>query len=616
MKPPELKTMRILWRLLSYLKPYWRRAVVTYFCLLTTMALGLIIPWLIKQVIDVGLAGEQSHFLILAALAMIGISLIKILFAFGRIYLSEWLSHRAAYDLRNAFYDHVQRLSFAYHDRAQTGGLMSRATSDVEAVQRFISVGLMESANAALLLIGILVILFATDWQLALITLAPLLVVALVAIRLGRFIRPMFKTLQQQFALVSTILQENLVGVQVVKAFAREDYESDKFSDANQELMAQRLALVRLWSSNFPLTFFLISVGTALILWFGGQRVVAGRLSVGTLVAFTSYLIMLSMPIQRLGWLINIAAGALASGERLFEILDSGSDVEETEGAIELPPLEGRVRFENVSFGYDSERLILEDISFEAQPGQTIALLGATGSGKSTIINLIPRFYDVTAGRVTVDGYDVRHVSLKSLRRQIGIVLQDSLLFSMTIRENIAYGRPEAPMEEIIAAAKAAGAHDFIVSFPEGYETLVGERGITLSGGQRQRIAIARALLMELRILILDDSTSSVDTETEYIIQQALTALMEGRTSFVIAQRLTTVINADVILVLAEDRVAEQGSHQELLALGGLYKEIYDLQLRDQEQMRREILCLQEEVEDRPAWRAPVKINAEGFIPQ
>jgi ABC-type multidrug transport system fused ATPase/permease subunit len=608
--------MRILWRLLGYLKPYWRRAVVTYFCLLTTMALGLVVPWLIKQVIDVGLAGGQSRFLIVAALVMIGISLIKILFAFGRIYLSEWLSHRAAYDLRDAFYDHVQRLSFAYHDRAKTGRLMSRATRDVEAVQRFISVGLMESVNAALLLIGILVILFFTDWQLALVTLAPLFVVALIAIRLGRLIRPMFKTLQQQFALVSTILQENLVGVQVVKAFAREDYESDKFSGANRELMAQRLALTRLWSSNFPLTFFLISTGTALILWFGGNAVVAGRLSIGALVAFNSYLVMLAMPIQRLGWLINITAEALASGERIFEVLDTDSDVEEKEGAIELPPLEGRVRFENVSFGYDSDQLVLDGISFEAQPGQKIALLGATGSGKSTVINLIPRFYDVTEGRVTIDGYEVRDVSLRSLRRQIGIVLQDSLLFSMTIRENIAYGRPDASMEEVMAVAKAAGAHDFIVSFPDGYETLVGERGVTLSGGQRQRIAIARALLMNTPILILDDSTSSVDTETEYIIQQALANLMEGRTSFVIAQRLTTVINADVILVLAEGRIVEQGSHQELLALGGLYKEIYDLQLRDQEQMRREILCLQEEVEDRPTWRELVKIGTMGgFLP-
>ncbi|MFB0547227.1 MAG: ABC transporter ATP-binding protein [Anaerolineae bacterium] len=606
--------MRILLRLLGYLKSYWRRALATYFCLLAVTLLGLIIPWLIKLAIDVGLAGGEGRFLVLAALIVVGVSLVKALFSFGQRYLSEWLSHRVAYDLRNDLYDHIQRLSLAYHDRAQTGQLMSRATNDVESVQRFVSIGLMDSINATLLLLSILVILLSTDRHLALVALAPLPFVALFASRLGRLLRPMFHLIQQQLARTSTILQENLAGVQVVKAFAREDHEIEKFAAANRELMEQRLIIVRLWASNFPLMAFVIGMGTALILWFGGRRVVDGELSVGTLVAFNSYLVMLAMPIQRLGWLVNIAAGAMASGERIFEILDAESRVKEKPKAVELPPLEGWVRFENVSFSYDSSGLVLDDISLEAKPGQVVALMGATGSGKSTIINLIPRFYDVTAGRVTIDGYDVRDVTLKSLRRQIGLVLQESLLFSATIRENITYGHPEASLEEIVAAAKAAKAHDFITAFPDGYETLVGERGITLSGGQRQRVAIARALLMDPRILILDDSTSSVDTETEYLIQQALAAFMKGRTTFVIAQRLTTVVNADRILVLADGHIAEEGTHEELLALGGLYKEIYDLQLKDQERLRKEILCLEEEVERQPTWCKPVEVRTVAGI--
>ena len=355
----------------------------------------------------------------------------------------------------------------------------------------------------------------------------------------------------------------------------------------NRGLMERRLAVMRLWGLNFPLMSFLIGLSTILTLWYGGREVVAGRISVGTLVAFSNYLLMLAWPVQRLGWLVDIVSRAIASGERLFEILDAPSPIKEKAGARELPTIQGEVRFESVSFAYGDGRPVLTEISLEAKPGEMIALLGATGSGKSTIINLIPRFYDVSSGRITVDGVDIRDVTFKSLRQQVGMVLQETLLFSATIRDNIAYGRPDASLEEVIQAAKVARAHDFIMSFPDGYETWVGERGVTVSGGQKQRMAIARAVLLNPRILILDDSTSSVDTNTEHQIQQALAELMKGRTTFVIAQRLTTVLHANQILVLDQGRIAERGTHEELLAQGGLYRQIYDLQLRDQEEARR-----------------------------
>jgi ABC-type multidrug transport system fused ATPase/permease subunit len=584
--------MHILRRLLGYLQPYRRQAVLTYLCLLMVTVLNLIVPWLVKSVIDYALAqgtalGNSRSYLVQAALAIIGISMVKAVFSFGQRYLTEWLSLRTAYDIRNQFYNHVQRLSFAYHDAAQTGQLMSRATSDVDMVRQFIGSGLMEAANILLLLASTLFILFGLDWRLTLVALIPIPPLAFVAVRFGRVIRPHFQGIQAQVARLSTRIQESMAGVRVVKAFAREPYESERFAAENANLMDRRLRVMRLWGLNFPLMSFLIGLSTIIILWYGGREVIAGRLTIGSLVAFNGYLMMLAWPVQRLGWMVDVISRALASGERLFEILDAPSPVREATDARVLPPVQGEVRFENVSFSYADSRPVLHEVSLEAKPGQIIALLGATGSGKSTIISLIPRFYGVSAGRITIDGVDIREVTLKSLRQQIGMVLQESFLFSATIRDNIAYGCPDATLEEIIEAAKVARAHDFISEFPDGYETWVGERGVTVSGGQKQRLAIARAVLLDPRIIILDDSTSSVDTNTEYEIQQALGALMKGRTTFVIAQRLTTVLHADQIIVLDKGRVAERGTHQELLAANGIYREIYDLQLRDQEDARR-----------------------------
>jgi ATP-binding cassette subfamily B protein len=397
--------------------------------------------------------------------------------------------------------------------------------------------------------------------------------------------RPRWRQVQQDFAQVTTVLQENLTGVQVVRAFAREPYEMGKFDEANRAYMRTRLNTIRFWGTNFPLMIFLISLSTALAFWFGGPKVISGEISLGTLVAINSYVVMLSGPVQRLANIVNLSAEAVASGERIFEVLDTPYDIKDAPDAIDLPTVQGHVQFNNVAFKYtDGREPTLREINIDAKPGQVIALVGHTGSGKSTLINLILRFYDPTAGSVTLDEYDLRRVSLTSLRRQIGVVLQDTLLFSASVRENIAYGRPDASEEEIVAAAKAAQAHDFIMSFPKGYETEVGERGITLSGGQRQRIAIARALLIDPRILILDDSTSSVDMETEHLIQQALKTLIRGRTSFVIAQRLTTVKNAHQVLVMDHGRIVERGTHDELLRQAGPYRDIYDLQLRDQEE--------------------------------
>ena len=486
----------------------------------------------------------------------------------------------------------------------------------------FAGFGLADLINMVLLFVGILIILLSINVPLTIIALLPIPVLAAVTVRFARIIRPQFIGIQAQTARLSEILHENLVGIPVVKAFTRETYEVEKFSEANRDLYRRRVSLIREWATNFPLISFAISVSTALILLFGGLAVADDRMTVGTVVAFNAYVVMLAMPVQRLGWIINMAAMAVAAGERIFEVLDTKPTIHDKPAALHLSTLKGHVCFENVSFRYqqpgqpalrgnggpkgdghqlpsfvDAKRVdrspwVLEDVSLEAFPNQVIALLGATGSGKSTIINLIPRFYDVNAGRVTVDGKDVRDVKLNSLRRQIGIVLQDPLLFSVSIRDNIAYGRPDADDEAVIAAAQAARAHNFVLELPDRYATMVGERGATLSGGQRQRIAIARALLMDPRILILDDSTSSVDPETEHLIQLALAELMQGRTTFVIAQRLATVRKADLILVLEGGRIVERGKHEELIQVDGVYRQIYHLQLEDQERLLAELRFL------------------------
>jgi ATP-binding cassette subfamily B protein len=587
-------TMKTLLRLLQSLDPYRLQLAALVACMLVVTAASLVTPSLIRAAIDDGLAKHDANAIIAIALTIIAIALVRALFNFGRRYLAERLINQTGYDFRNALYDKIQRLPFSYHDQVQTGQLMSRCTEDVSALSRFVGQGAVEMLNIALLLIGITLLLFQQNVMLTLIGLIPIALLALATVFFAKKISHLFLIVDQALGDLSAALQENLTGAQVVRAFAREEYEKIKFANAHQKLYDARVTVVSTWGVFMPTTTVLILLSTILILWFGGQMVIAGTLTLGALVAFNAYLVLLAMPIGELGFVVNSAGEAVAGGKRIFEILDVKEEIASPKNAPLLPALSGRVTFDAVTFAYRGDRNALHEVSFEAQPNQVVALIGPTGSGKTSIVNLIPRFYDPTAGRVCVDGFDIKTVDLKSLRAQIGIVLQSSLLFSVSIRDNIAYGRMDATEDEIIAAAQAARAHAFIAGFANGYATMVGERGVTLSGGQKQRVAIARALLMNPRILILDDSTSSVDTQTEYLIQQALSELMQGRTTFVIAQRLSTVKRADLILVLEDGRIVQRGTHDALLEQGGLYKEIYDLQLKDQEQFRREMLFLDE----------------------
>ncbi|HYN88307.1 MAG TPA: ABC transporter ATP-binding protein, partial [Ardenticatenaceae bacterium] len=474
----------------------------------------------------------------------------------------------------------VQRLSFSYHDRNRTGQLMIRATDDVEKVRLFLGQGLVIAVQAFALLAGILIVLFLTNVRLTLVVL-PILPIAMVLFFIfGALAQPLFGELQERLSRLNTILQENLAGIKVVRAFAREPVEEARFGAATDDLMEQQLHVSRVFAFLFPVVFLTANLGQAAVLYFGGRQIIGGTLTLGEWQKFSLYLIYAFLPIGQLGFIINLMAQANTSAGRIFEILDAKHEVEDGPGARQLGEIQGRVEFEDVTFRYyGSGDPILDHVSFVAEPGQSIALLGATGSGKSTIINLVPRFYDASEGAVRIDGVDVRDVTIESLRRQIGIVLQETTLFSGTIRDNIAFGRPDAGIDEIIAAAEAARAHDFIASFPGGYDTPVGERGTTLSGGQKQRIAIARALLLDPRILILDDSTSAVDVSTEALIQAALDRLMQGRTSFVIAQRISTVVNADLILVLDKGRIVARGTHEELLEESEIYADIYYSQL-------------------------------------
>ncbi|MEW5873352.1 MAG: ABC transporter ATP-binding protein [Chloroflexota bacterium] len=549
----------------------------------------LVIPSIIRQVIDVGLQKGQAGFLLNAALIILGIGALRSGLLYILRYLSEWIATHIGYDLRNRLYDHIQHLPFAYHDHTQTGQLISRVIEDVRAVERFTGFGVIELIRLALLLVSIVALLFWQQPRLAAIALLPMIPLVLMTTSFGRRIGAFFFNVDNALGELSARLQENVSGVQVVRAFAREPFEINRFEHHNRKLYHARVTVISAFSRVMPTSHFLVTLGTILILWFGGQMVLQGILTIGQLVAFNSYLLLLAAPAQQLTWLVNSAGEAVAGLQRNFEVLDLQPAIQSPISAIALPALTGQVAFHNVCFRYDQQIApALEDINLVVEPTQVIALIGPTGSGKTSLVNLIPRFYDATQGSVSVDQYDVRQVDLVSLRKQIGIVLQTSLLFSVTVAENIAFGRPGASQEDIEAAARAAQAHEFILELPNGYQTVVGERGVTLSGGQRQRIAIARALLMDPRILILDDSTSSVDTETERLIQAALEHLMHKRTTFVIAHRLSTVHRADLILVLQDGHIVERGKHKELLALNGLYREIYDLQLRDQEQFLEE----------------------------
>ena len=593
--------MKTLLRVLGFLKPFWRYTAGAYLSLLAITGLNLVMPLILAWAVNNGITNGHVSTIEKAAALLVGLAVFRGIFTFFQGYLSEVASQGVAYDLRSKVYEHLQQLSFSYHDQAQTGQLMARATSDVEVIRQFTGRGFISLANIAVMVVAVGAVLFTMNWHLALASCVAFPFIFLTANRFNKTFRPLSQQIQQELAVLTTILQENLAGVRIVRAFAREPEQAAAFTKQNDYLLDKSLDAVKAQRSALPLMDLISNMTTVVVLWYGGMLVIQHSLNLGDLVAFNIYLASLVLPIRRLGFLVAMLSRAIASGDRVFEILDAKSEVTDAPGAVDLPPIEGRVTFRNVTFRYSGLETVLRDVSFAAEPGQMIALLGGTGSGKSTIINLIPRFYDVTSGAVLVDDMDVRKVRIESLRRQIGIVLQETVLFSGTIRENVSYGRPDADLDSIVEAAKAARAHDFIMSFPDGYDTLVGERGVTLSGGQKQRVAIARALLLDPRILILDDSTSSVDMETEYLIQQALDVLMKGRTTFVIAQRISTVRKADVILVLDKGRIVARGTHEQLIEESGLYAELYDLQLKAE----REAAAAGERAGRAPDGRAP-----------
>src|SRR5688572_1472031 len=626
---PQRPSLKGIGRAIKYLTNYKRQALLPYIFLVIATLSQLAVPRMIRNVIDAVTSGyiadqilkaldqtpaqfvgaalpkilettgkpasltldqlnvqleadlaNAPQALLYALVAIVIFAALRGIFAFLQAFWAEKNSQAVAYDLRNDLYAKIQNLSFSYHDKNQTGQLMIRATDDVEKVRLFIGQGLLQLVGAVILLTGTIVILFSTNTTLAW-TAMPILPVALVIFMcFGVISQPLFMKIQQKLSALNTVLQENLAGVKVIKAFTREKEQQAKFRIAADDTMNQAITVARLFTFLFPLVFMIANLGQAAILYVGGKQIIMGLLTLGEWQEFSLYLIYLFFPIAQFGFIITQLGQASASADRIFEILDAKNDIVDQPNAIKLPDVTGTVKFENVTFRYfGGGDPVLKNVSFTANPGETIALLGATGSGKTTIINLLPRFYDPTEGRITIDDHDLRDVKLDSLRSKIGIDLQETTLFSGSVRDNIAFGKPDAPQDEIESAAKAAQAHDFIMSLSDRYNTHAGERGSTLSGGQKQRVAIARALLLNPRILILDDSTSSVDLATEAALQTALDVLMKGRTSFVIAQRISTVMNASKILVLDKGKVVAEGKHKELMEDSPIYAEIYNSQI-------------------------------------
>ena len=587
MQPIELpKTntplIKILVRVYRYLSPYWKKVAGAYASLLGILALNTLIPQFIRWIIDNGIEGRQPQILAWSSFALIGLTLIKGVFNYIQGILSEQASQNVAYDLRNQIQQKLTQLSFSFHDQSETGELLSRAVQDVERIRFLTGRATLRILDGVLILIVTIVVMFFMNARLALpiLLLMPLLVFQ--ALRFGARFRPLSLKVQKQLAVLTTAVEQNLRGTKIVKAYAQEDKEIERFDQENDLWFGLSMRSASMQAINVPLLFLIANMGMVLIIFMGGREVINGTITIGEVVAFITYLGQLIEPVRRLGMIIPAVSIAGASAERIFDILDTISEVKDEPDAKPLKAINGHVIFDHVSFEFGKHK-ILTDINFEIHPGQTVALLGSTGSGKTSIINLIPRFYDPSHGQILIDGQDIRHLTLQSLRSQIGMVLQETVLFASTIRENIAFGCENATEEAIIGAAKAAQAHEFILELQDGYDTHVGERGMTLSGGQRQRLAIARALLLNPRILILDDATSSVDTETEHLIQQAFKGLIKGRTTFVIAHRLSTVRSADLILVLDSGKIAAQGTHMSLLKESSIYRAIYNQQLKKQE---------------------------------
>jgi ABC-type multidrug transport system fused ATPase/permease subunit len=563
-------------RLLGFLRPYRASLIVSSVLAIGSQIAGILVPVLTGVVINELSDAPDKSLLALEIAAVIGLGLLRGALMLGRRIISGRQALGVEYDLRDELYSHFLRLSFGFYDRSQTGQLMSRATIDLQSVRFFLGYGLIFFAQHVLTIVVVTAVLFAYSWQLALVAIAITPAVVLTASRYSRVSHPVLRDVQQSLGEVATVAEESIVGVHVVKSFSQEERREASFAEASESVFRKTLAANRQRALYVPLLTFLPLVAQALVLLAAGRMVISGSLSLGAFFAFNLLLAMLVMPLRMLGMWVGQAQRAVAAGERIFEILDEPEEIADAPGAGALPPGPGQVRFEEVTFGYDPSRPVLEEVSLEVPAGRTVALIGRTGSGKTTLAALVPRFYDVLRGRVLVDGVDVRDVERRSLRREIGVISQDPFLFSATIRDNIALGMPGAPQDAVEAAAQAAQAHEFILELPQGYDTVVGERGITLSGGQRQRIAIARALLIDPRILILDDATASVDATTEAKIRAGLREVMRGRTTIIIAHRLSTISLADEVVVLEGGRIAARGTHAELLEGSTVFREIHE----------------------------------------
>jgi ATP-binding cassette subfamily B protein len=574
--------MKHVFKLAHFIKPYWKRASIALILLTSLVFMDLSIPRLIERIIDQGILQRNLQVVIQTALIMLGISLLSTIVAIGNNNLSVRVGESVARDIREALFVKIQSFSFGNLDRQQTGQLMVRLTSDSSALQRLTQVSLRIGTRAPLLMVGSLILMINTSQSLA-FTMIPLLIVTTAIIVF--FIvamEPLFRTVQFKLDRLNNVLQENIAGVRLVKSFVRADFEGKRFEVANEEYTGHSVKVMEFMSTMTPALTVCVNIGMVIVVWSGGLQAIRGSLSIGQIVAFTNYLITTMTPLTMMTMLSNVWAGGIASARRVNEVLDTNPDIQDLPSALSLPEnIQGRVVFQNVKFHYNgnSDEAVLDDINLVAEPGETVAILGATGAGKSTLANLIARFYDVTAGKITIDGIDIRQVKQDSLLALIGIVPQESILFSGTVRDNIRYGCPEASDGEVITAARAAQAHDFIMGLSQQYDTHVEQRGANFSGGQKQRIAIARALLTQPKILILDDSTSSVDVETETKIQDALDELMRNCTSFVVAQRISTVLKADKIIVIDKGHIAAQGTHKELMQSSPIYREIYESQL-------------------------------------
>ena len=575
--------MTLYLRILSYIKPYLPRLGFAIFCTIMAAAGNLYIPWIIKEMIDQVLADKNSEMLNMIAFSIIAIFLVRGMFWYGQNYLMSYVGQRVIIDIRAAVFSKLQRLSVSFYDKNKTGTIMSYVTNDVNALQSAMVENTIEMVTEGFILIGSVVAMIYLDWRLTLFTICTFPPVLWFMEFFGKKIRKTGGRIQECTADITSVLQESVASARVIKSFVREGYEIDRFEVENKENFRANMKNAQLMATLTPVVELVAAIGVTMILWYGGNNVINGTITAGSLIAFLTYAVNISNPIKRLTRVIGNIQKALAAAQRVFMILDMPEEVAEVENAKLLPHVKGKVEFQNVSFAYNEKGDVIKDLSFTVAPGEAIAIVGPSGAGKSTIANLLPRFYDVNAGDIKIDGHSVREVTLDSLREQVGIVPQETMLFNGTVYDNILYGRLDATKEEIEAAAKAANAHDFILQLNEGYATRLGDRGVNLSGGQRQRIAIARAILKNPRILILDEATSALDTESERVVQEALDRLMVGRTAFVSAHRLSTVKNADKILVLEKGSLVEAGTHDELLALDGLYAHLYKIQYRNKE---------------------------------